>query len=93
MDRPTGVLLDVDGTLVDSNDAHARAWVRALAEAGVAVAFATVRRLIGKGGDKLLPEVSGIDAGSGSSSRTGGCGATPATGSASPRCGIRATAG
>jgi HAD superfamily hydrolase (TIGR01509 family) len=62
MNRPTGVLLDVDGTLVDSNDAHARAWVEALAEAGVAVEFATVRRLIGKGGDKLLPEVSGIDA-------------------------------
>jgi len=64
MDQPTGVLLDIDGTLVDSNDAHARAWVEALAEAGVAVEFLTVRRLIGKGGDKLLPEVSGIDAGS-----------------------------
>ncbi len=62
MERPTGVLLDVDGTLVDSNDAHAHAWVRALAEAGVRAEFATVRRLIGKGGDKLLPEVSGIDA-------------------------------
>ena len=35
MERPTGVLLDVDGTLVDSNDAHAHAWVKALAEAGV----------------------------------------------------------
>jgi HAD superfamily hydrolase (TIGR01509 family) len=58
----TGVLLDVDGTLVDSNDAHARAWVKALAEARVEAEFATVRRLIGKGGDKLLPEVSGIDA-------------------------------
>ncbi len=64
MQRPTGVLLDVDGTLVDSNDMHAHAWVRSLAEAGVTVDFATVRRLIGKGGDKLLPEVSGIDAGS-----------------------------
>jgi phosphoglycolate phosphatase-like HAD superfamily hydrolase len=62
MERPTGVLLDVDGTLVDSNDAHAHAWVEALAEAGVRVEFAAVRRLIGKGGDKLLPEVSGIDA-------------------------------
>jgi len=62
MERPTGVLLDVDGTLVDSNDAHTHAWVRALAEAGVRVEFAAVRRLIGKGGDKLLPEVSGIDA-------------------------------
>ena len=32
------VILDVDGTLVDSNDAHARAWVEAFAEAGVTVA-------------------------------------------------------
>ena len=64
MDRPTGVLLDIDGTLVDSNDAHAHAWVRALAETGVRVDFTAVRRLIGKGGDKLLPEVAGIDAGS-----------------------------
>lgn len=62
MERPTGVLLDVDGTRVDSNDAHAHAWVRVLAEAGVRVEFAAVHRLIGKGGDKLLPEVSGIDA-------------------------------
>lgn len=62
MQRPTGVLLDVDGTLVDSNDAHAHAWLKALAEAGVRTEFATVRRLIGKGGDKLLPEVSDIDA-------------------------------
>lgn len=58
----TGVLLDIDGTLVDSNDAHAHAWLKALAEAGVKAEFATVRRLIGKGGDKLLPEVAGIDA-------------------------------
>jgi len=26
-----GVILDVDGTLVDSNDAHARQWVEAMA--------------------------------------------------------------
>ncbi len=51
MQRPTGVLLDVDGTLVDSNDSHAHAWLAALAEAGVSADFATVRRLIGKGGD------------------------------------------
>jgi hypothetical protein len=36
--------------------------VKALAEASVKAEFATVRRLIGKGGDKLLPDVSGIDA-------------------------------
>jgi HAD superfamily hydrolase (TIGR01509 family) len=55
-----GVLLDVDGTLVDSNDAHAHAWVEALAEHGIQVPFAEVRKRIGTGGDKLLPAVSGI---------------------------------
>ena len=54
------VILDVDGTLVDSNDAHARAWVEAFAEQGIAVPFDRVRRAIGMGGDKLVPAVSGI---------------------------------
>jgi len=54
------ILLDIDGTLVDSNDAHAHAWVAAFAESGVTVDFARVRRCIGMGGDKLMPEVSGI---------------------------------
>jgi HAD superfamily hydrolase (TIGR01549 family) len=54
------VLLDVDGTLIDSNDAHARAWVDAFGELGHPVPFERVRPLIGKGGDKLMPEVSGI---------------------------------
>ena len=54
------MLLDVDGTLVDSNDAHAHAWVDAFADQGIRVDFATVRRCIGMGGDKLMPAVSGI---------------------------------
>jgi HAD superfamily hydrolase (TIGR01509 family) len=54
---PTAILFDVDGTLVDSNDAHASAWVAAFAEAGITVDFAAVRRCIGMGGDKLMPEV------------------------------------
>jgi beta-phosphoglucomutase-like phosphatase (HAD superfamily) len=49
------VLLDVDGTLIDSNDAHARAWVDALRAHGYVVPFEQVRPLIGMGGDKLLP--------------------------------------
>jgi HAD superfamily hydrolase (TIGR01509 family) len=57
----TAALLDVDGTLVDSNDAHAHAWVETLAKAGHDVPFERVRRLIGKGGDKLVPEVTGIE--------------------------------
>lgn len=55
------VLFDIDGTLVDSNDAHARAWVRVLEEHGRRVEFERIRPLIGKGGDKLLREVTGID--------------------------------
>ena len=51
------VLFDVDGTLIDSNDQHARAWVAALAEAGYPIPFERVRPLIGMGGDKVLPEL------------------------------------
>jgi phosphoglycolate phosphatase-like HAD superfamily hydrolase len=56
------LIFDVDGTLVDSNDAHAWSWIDALHEAGIAGEFAAVRRLIGMGGDKLLPRVSGLSA-------------------------------
>src|SRR4051794_23278958 len=56
------VILDIDGTLVHSNDAHARAWVDALAEHNLHVPFEAVRPLIGMGGDKLLPRVSGLEA-------------------------------
>jgi HAD superfamily hydrolase (TIGR01549 family) len=55
------VIFDVDGTLVDSNDAHARAWVQAFADHGITVAYEPVRRAIGMGGDKLMPLVGGID--------------------------------
>jgi phosphoglycolate phosphatase-like HAD superfamily hydrolase len=54
------VLLDVDGTLVDSNDAHAFAWVEALREAGHDISFERVRRLIGQGADKVIPETTGV---------------------------------
>lgn len=56
-----GVLLDVDGTLLDSNAAHALAWQVALSAHGYAVDYETLRRLIGKGGDKVLSEVAGVD--------------------------------
>ena len=55
-----GVIFDVDGTLVDSNDAHAQSWVDTFAEAGYSVPFDVVRPLIGMGGDKLLPKAAGI---------------------------------
>lgn len=52
-----GVILDVDGTLVLSNDAHAQAWVEAFAEHGYEVPFERVRPLIGMGGDKVIPRM------------------------------------
>ena len=48
-------LFDVDGTLIDSVDLHARAWQEALAHFGHKVPFAEVRAQIGKGGYQLLP--------------------------------------
>jgi HAD superfamily hydrolase (TIGR01509 family) len=54
-----GVIFDVDGTLVDSNDAHARAWEEAFREAGYPVPFEKIRPLIGMGGDKLVPALTG----------------------------------
>ncbi|HEU4327265.1 MAG TPA: HAD family hydrolase [Roseiflexaceae bacterium] len=56
-----GVLLDVDGTLIDSNDAHARSWVETLAEFGYELPFERLRELIGMGGDHLLPEATGLE--------------------------------
>jgi HAD superfamily hydrolase (TIGR01509 family) len=57
--RFAGVIFDVDGTLVDSNDAHARAFVAAFREFGHEVPYESVRRRIGKGSDKLIPELIG----------------------------------
>ncbi|HET7273752.1 MAG TPA: HAD family hydrolase [Longimicrobiaceae bacterium] len=56
-----GIVLDVDGTLIASNDAHAQAFIEAARRVGLDVPpYEEVRRLIGKGGDKLIPEVWGI---------------------------------
>jgi beta-phosphoglucomutase-like phosphatase (HAD superfamily) len=53
-----GLLLDVDGTLVDSVDAHTRAWLAALSESGIDVDYGRMRALIGMGGDRILPLVA-----------------------------------
>jgi HAD superfamily hydrolase (TIGR01493 family) len=56
-----GVILDVDGTLVDSNVEHAQAWHQAFEEAGLdGGSVEEIRRLIGMGSDKLLPEAVSI---------------------------------
>ena len=57
----SAVILDIDGTLVDSNDAHAHAWVEAFAEFDIAADYTHVRRSVGMGGDKLMPLVSGLE--------------------------------
>lgn len=48
------VLLDLDSCLIDSNDAHARAWSDALARFGRRVPPSRIRAHIGKGGKELL---------------------------------------
>ena len=50
------MLLDIDGTLVDSNDKHADCWVEAFAHFGKNVPRETIRMQIGKGGDLLVPD-------------------------------------
>ena len=60
MSSVRAVILDLDGTLLYSNEAHAQAFVEAGLGMGLTVEFNTVRRLIGKGGDKLIPEAFGF---------------------------------
>lgn len=57
-----GILLDLDGTLVDSNDAHVEAWCHAFEANGYKVAPDRVFVEIGKGGDKLVGHVLGREA-------------------------------
>jgi HAD superfamily hydrolase (TIGR01549 family) len=52
------VILDVDGTLVDSNYHHSLAWSRAFDRHGLTVPLWRIHRAIGMGGDKLVAEVS-----------------------------------
>ena len=51
------ILFDIDGTLVDSNDLHARCWIEAFAKFGKRFEWEVVRHQIGKGGDLLVPDL------------------------------------
>jgi HAD superfamily hydrolase (TIGR01549 family) len=63
---PRGVLLDIDGTLLLSNRAHAVAWSIMLNEFGFAIPADRIEMLIGMGGDKLLTTlIPGMSASSG----------------------------
>ncbi len=58
---PVSVLLDVDGTLVDSNYQHVLAWQRAFAEHDLVPGNWRIHRHLGMGGDKLVPALAGED--------------------------------
>ena len=53
------IILDVDGTLVDTNYQHAIAWDRAFARHGAHVELWRIHRHIGMGGDQLVAELAG----------------------------------
>ena len=55
----TAAILDVDGTLVDSNYQHAIAWFRAFREQDVTPPIWRIHRHIGMGGDQLVAAVAG----------------------------------
>jgi HAD superfamily hydrolase (TIGR01509 family) len=60
-DKPLTVVLDVDGTLVDTNYQHAIAWHRALRDHGHTVQLWKIHRHIGMGGDQLVAALIGAD--------------------------------
>ena len=55
------VIFDVDGTLVDSVNLHAKAWQVAFERFDKEVSFEAIRRQIGKGADQLLPVFFSVD--------------------------------
>jgi HAD superfamily hydrolase (TIGR01549 family) len=56
---PPAALLDIDGTLVDTNYQHALAWFRALRENGELRPLWRIHRAIGMGGDHLVAAICG----------------------------------
>ena len=61
MSAPRIVVLDVDGTLVDTNYQHALAWYRAFRSLGETFPIWRIHRLIGMGGDQLVAALGGDD--------------------------------
>jgi HAD superfamily hydrolase (TIGR01549 family) len=59
---PPAAILDIDGTLVDSNYQHALAWYRALREHGHVLPIWRIHRHIGMGGDQLVKALCGEEA-------------------------------
>jgi phosphoglycolate phosphatase-like HAD superfamily hydrolase len=59
--RPPAAILDVDGTLVDTNYHHAVAWFRAFRRLDVTLPLYRIHRHIGMGGDQLVAALAGED--------------------------------
>lgn len=55
------MILDIDGTLVDTNYQHALAWYRAFRRHGVVLPIWRIHRAIGMGGDQLVEELAGAE--------------------------------
>lgn len=60
--QPLTVILDIDGTLVDTNYQHALAWHRALRAHGHTVQVWEIHRHIGMGGDQIVAALVGDEA-------------------------------
>jgi HAD superfamily hydrolase (TIGR01509 family) len=54
-------VLDIDGTLVDTNYQHALAWFRAFAHYGIVLPIWRIHRHIGMGGDQVVTALCGED--------------------------------
>ena len=59
--EPVPAILDVDGTLVDTNYHHALAWFRAFKTNGVHVSVWRIHRHIGLAGDLFVEAVAGSE--------------------------------
>jgi HAD superfamily hydrolase (TIGR01549 family) len=58
---PAAVILDIDGTLVDTNYHHAIAWYRAFRRNGIVLPIWRIHRKVGMGGDQLVAALCGED--------------------------------
>ena len=56
---PPAAIVDVDGTLVDTNFHHALSWFRAFSQQGLTVPIWRIHRSIGMGGDQLVAALAG----------------------------------
>ena len=59
MEQIEALIIDIDGTLIDSNYQHVLAWQRAFATCGVTAEAWKIHRYIGKGGDQSGTSVAG----------------------------------